>query len=579
MLDRIKFVFVTTNRQPTYLHQSLASFFASSTWDGDPPAVEVVVDATEAGFLDAYRQHSRINVRTLSPDEAEWMRGRSPHQRCCYNHWRAMQAGLDSGLGVCVFEDDVIFREEFGAKLLEVIQQIELWRHVERPAHRYALAAYTPYDFDRPDLEPNRLYCPYDNGFYGLQAMYYSRELLPGLADYLWDKAIAGPGGCADLLVRDYCREGASLFAARCSLVQHIGAVTTGLGNFHTAPNFDRPWPGELSPVPVNALPTSRGHVNQHNARRMADEFVARIPECPLGGYRGRGIVMCGGGTRYFTCAYVNIRILRWLGCDLPVELWHLDEGEMNDAMRELVEPLGGTCVNASEVRRHHPVRRLGGWELKAFAMIHSRFREVLFLDADNVAAVDPTFLFNCPEYRQTGAIFWPDYGPLKPKAELWRILGLADRDEVDQESGQIVIDKKRGWKPLLLAMHFNEHSDFYYRYLWGDKDTFRIAWRLLHREYSMVPYPIHKMTLPGHYSLAMGQHDFEGNLIFQHRNQDKWQLDGRNFRLPGFRHEDRCRRFLAELAERWPRSERIGSERQYRPLRKVGRRMVRLPK
>ena len=42
-----------------------------------------------------------------------------------------------------------------------------------------------------------------------------------------------------------------------------------------------------------------------------------------------RGIVICGGGERYLPSAYVLVRVLRHLGCGLPVEVWHLGEGEM----------------------------------------------------------------------------------------------------------------------------------------------------------------------------------------------------------------------------------------------------------
>ena len=35
---------------------------------------------------------------------------------------------------------------------------------------------------------------------------------------------------------------------------------------------------------------------------------------------------------------------------------------------------------------------------------------QVLMLDADNQLLVSPDILFNMPEYKQHGAVFWPDY-------------------------------------------------------------------------------------------------------------------------------------------------------------------------
>jgi AAA+ ATPase superfamily predicted ATPase len=49
-----------------------------------------------------------------------------------------------------------------------------------------------------------------------------------------------------------------------------------------------------------------------------------------------------------------------------------------------------------------------------------------------------------------------------------------------------------------------------------------------------------------------MCQHDFQGRRVFQHRNMDKWRLDGSNRQIRGFLFEDQCREFLSELRSRW---------------------------
>ena len=295
----------------------------------------------------------------------------------------------------------------------------------------------------------------------------------------------------------------------------------------------------------------NRPMLDEGNAREKLEAAAAALPEYP-GGLEGRGVVIPGGGPRYFPCAWVNLNMLRRAGCTLPVELWHLGPEEMSDEMREMVAPLGAACVDALEVGRLHPARILNGWELKCYAILQSRFREVLFLDADNVPVVDPTYLFDSPEYRQTGAIFWPDYGRLAPDRSIWRLTGVPYRDEPEFESGQIVIDKQRCWKPLSLAMWINEHSDFWYRHIHGDKDTFHFAWRKLGVEYAMPPHPIHPLYLPGRSDGVMCQHDFQGGRIFQHRNFGKWTLEGHNCRIPDFHFEKECLHFLDELRHRW---------------------------
>ena len=175
---------------------------------------------------------------------------------------------------------------------------------------------------------------------------------------------------------------------------------------------------------------------------------------------------------------------------------------------------------------------------------MHSRFREVLLLDADNVPTIDPTFLFDIPEYRETGAIFWPDWATAAADNPAWRVFGVAYRDEREQESGQLVIDKQRRWKPLNLCNWYNEHSDFFYRFVYGDKDTFRFAWHRAGQPFSMPAGPI---GLP----FTIGQQDFGGRLLFQHRCADKWSLAGNRI-AHGFAHEDLCVSFVGELATRW---------------------------
>jgi hypothetical protein len=281
--------------------------------------------------------------------------------------------------------------------------------------------------------------------------------------------------------------------------------------------------------------------------RILFEAAIAHPPPFPQGRFAGRGIVICAGGARLFTCAYVTIGVLRRvLGCRLPIEVWHLGPREIGPPMRRLLEELDCVVIDALAVARDHPVRTLGGWEMKPYALIHSRFREVLLLDAENLPVVDPAFLFDLPQYAETGALFWPDVVRLRAEASIWDLTGVPYRSEPTFESGQVVVDKQRCWPALQLTLHMNEHSDFYYHHVYGDKDTFYIAWRRLGRPFAMTPH------IPGQDQYGLYQRDFDGRILFQHRNSAKWQFDGRNPRIPGFRHEEACFALLAELKGLW---------------------------
>jgi len=280
-------------------------------------------------------------------------------------------------------------------------------------------------------------------------------------------------------------------------------------------------------------------------ARPACERFIEKISDYP-GKFAGRGIVICGGGIKYFPCAWVCINMLRHLGCSLPIELWHLEPQEMDGEMKALLEPLNVQCIDALEVRKTSPSRRLGGWELKPYAILHTGFREVLLLDADNVPVVNPEFLFESKPYKNRGAIFWPDYGQFKKSQIIWDNCGLERPPGPEFESGQIVVDKQRCWQALSLAMWFNEQSDFYYEHLHGDKETFHLAFCKLEKSFAMPARRIQPLYA------TMCQHDFQGKRIFQHRNTDKWNLFLTNKEVRGFRYETKCRAFVRQLQQLW---------------------------
>ena len=280
----------------------------------------------------------------------------------------------------------------------------------------------------------------------------------------------------------------------------------------------------------------------QRLSRAVVDSLLPSLNECD-----GRGIVICGGGDRLFANAFVCIKMLRHVGCRLPVQLWHLPN-EVDDVMRELVAPLGVACIDASEVeaRIRRKARILNGWELKPFAILGCPYEEVLLIDADNVPVMDPTRLFDARPYREAGAAFWPDFGRLDADREIWAICEVPFRDEPEFETGQILVNRRRCWRALWLTMHYNEHSDYYYRFVHGDKETFHMAFLRTETPFAMTSFGLHAI------SATMCQHDFAGRRIFQHRNMDKWRLDGQNQRVEDFWFEEACLNFLSELRKKW---------------------------
>lgn len=288
---------------------------------------------------------------------------------------------------------------------------------------------------------------------------------------------------------------------------------------------------------PVDLEPITAGNVSP-----LLDRFIREMPPCPAD-FKGRGIVVCAGGTRFFPCAWVLIRMLRHLGCRLPVELWYLGPREMTPAMKALLTPYGVRFVDGTAHPESRRIRRLGGWELKVLALIYSRFRHVILLDADNVPVRDPAFLLDSPEYQEHGALFWPDNAGMGFKREVLGLLGMAKAGRRPVESGQVVVDKVRCWEALQVTLWINRHSEFFYPMTLGDKETFRLGFARTGKSYAMP-----QKGPQG----RMRQYDFQGRLLFQHRNTDKWGWTTRRRRIPGFRYEALCCAFLDELRDLW---------------------------
>uniref|UniRef100_M4B3I0 RxLR effector candidate protein n=1 Tax=Hyaloperonospora arabidopsidis (strain Emoy2) TaxID=559515 RepID=M4B3I0_HYAAE len=240
---------------------------------------------------------------------------------------------------------------------------------------------------------------------------------------------------------------------------------------------------------------------------------------------------------RVLPSAYATIRMLRLQSCVLPVELWYRPD-EMS-----IDNPIVYKLLSEYNVRMR-PIfdRRAMGFHVKPYAVYYSNFDNVLLLDADNLPAKDPTYLFEEPEFLRTGAIFWPDYWQpsnslfeLSNTSLLWQITGVKFVDMFEQESGQVLIDRLRSKRALDKLMFYSTHQPRLLEQLhliWGDKDLFRLAWLNSSQPFHFIKYPpavggLDLRKEKGVFcGLAMIQHDVQGNLVFFHRNSIK--LDGK---------------------------------------------------
>jgi alpha 1,2-mannosyltransferase len=255
---------------------------------------------------------------------------------------------------------------------------------------------------------------------------------------------------------------------------------------------------------------------------------------------KGNGIVMVVY-PKLLTSAFASISVLRSYNCTLPIELW-ISQPEVvrTPSMRTTLDMLQQRFSNVTVETIIDPT--VAGFSTKIHAVQHSKFENVLFLDADNVPVRDPTFLFESQEFREHGAIFWPDFWHpektifnIQRDSLLWELVDLPFVDMFEQESGQILINRKRAAEALEVLMFFAYHRPSHFERLvlaHGDKDLFRLAWMKTHTPYYMMPFPPAAAgTERGTYKkqfcgMTMVQFDIDGNVLFLHRNAKK--LDGK---------------------------------------------------
>ncbi|KAG1697866.1 hypothetical protein DVH05_015820 [Phytophthora capsici] len=100
--------------------------------------------------------------------------------------------------------------------------------------------------------------------------------------------------------------------------------------------------------------------------------------------------------------------------------------------------------------------------------------------------------------------------------------------DMFEQESGQLLIDRRKHGAPLDLVRFFTFHQPNpieELKLLWGDKDLFRLAWIKLNVPFYMVQTPpavagtVNGTSFCG---MTMVQHDPNGEILFLHRNAKK---------------------------------------------------------
>jgi len=267
------------------------------------------------------------------------------------------------------------------------------------------------------------------------------------------------------------------------------------------------------------ALPTSECIVQK--IRSLMLDKSAWPPEVIPTTEEGIVISACG---RFFQLLHANIRNIRQLGCDLPIDVWHLP-GEFSGAQAGVIGAMAN-LVEADDT----PFSGLSGQHtvhgFKAWMLSQSRFRKTLMLDVDSMALQNPGIVFESGR----SCIMWKN-GPWKYSirkiAQLRRALELPVHP-YEFESGQLFVDRGNPGvrEALRLAAALNTLGWRLYGHVYGDKETYPLAFDLLNETFSIAPDSIVHPDGDEIHAQAMLQPWLDGAALFYHplvNRKDGW--------------------------------------------------------
>lgn len=267
-----------------------------------------------------------------------------------------------------------------------------------------------------------------------------------------------------------------------------------------------------------------------------------------------KGIIIAVPG-KYEKVCLSNVLNIRRLKCMLPIEIWEISKEISKPVRNELSEIKYLTFKNVDDYCNNS--MHWKGYQIKAFILLHTSFKEVMICDADAIIHQNPDVLFNDKNYKETGTFFFKDLDkwqfsklnnkwvqfrqkifynkftsvsfflerkkwlttllPLKspffPKEWDYMYLNHIPDEPVKealQESGIVLINKEKQKESIQNIYNLNNNHKETYKYVWGDKETFWIGCVMANKTFYFNPDS-------GYISEETGllTHDYNGKIFF----------------------------------------------------------------
>jgi hypothetical protein len=272
--------------------------------------------------------------------------------------------------------------------------------------------------------------------------------------------------------------------------------------------------------------------------------FKSFIPN-PPSSLNKKGIVL-SSGDKHFVSAYMIVKQLDRLGCSLEIE-WYYQGDELFDFQKEEIKKLNNVkLIDVNDLKMKWfednigEIGNLKGYIMKPFILLNSTFDEILFIDSDNFPLIDPSYLFECDDYKNNKNIFWADIDledeNMKKKLlpggyEIFDEMGIT-RPEKLNESGQFLINRNIFWKEVALSFYLNYNKHFFYKYFFGDKDLYYVAFKLNNSNYYQNKYLPYSFGIDKFQKIngLVQRCPISGDPLFLHRTLSKININNYNF-------------------------------------------------
>jgi hypothetical protein len=261
---------------------------------------------------------------------------------------------------------------------------------------------------------------------------------------------------------------------------------------------------------------------------------------------------------KYEKLCLLNVQKIRALNCLLPIEIWEVGNEISKEIRCEFEKIKNLRFQNVLDYCNNDIHWK--GFQIKAFILFYTQFKEVLLCDSDVILYQNPILLFEDEMYIKTGAYFFKDlekwqfkkldnkweqfrqrifYNKFKSlsfflKRKHWLKTLLPEMKstfpkeweyiysnhiprepvkEALQESGVVLMNKDKHKKSIQFIYDLNNNHEETYKYIWGDKETFWIGCVMADKDYFFNP-------TSGYVSKDTGRltHDYNGKIFFSQK-------------------------------------------------------------